>query len=284
MPIDYDLLQQVKEAAPKWVKMLQTGKLSPDAVRKYWPGSKIPIEGEQSVLNSPVLSSSPVASEVSGIMRTFSNMPGFKQLRDDMPKLRGFLKTGAFPAISRRFMLTKVPKGLATTVGGAAASTMVNPMASAAALQNVITSSKLRNLINSKAGDVGHGLFSNTDMPRRDFVKAMPAIAASNMPVTPTMETIVKSIPHKGLVNKLKPYLIPGGLMGSTVVPALGFAALQSGGRIRMPIGGTVGTMKNTLHGSTPDIKNVLESLLQSTPAAPVSNSLPLNGDFSNGD
>jgi hypothetical protein len=43
-------------------------------------------------------------------------------------------------------------------------------------------------------------------------------------------------------------------------------------------------TMKNTLHGSTPDITNALESLLQSTPAAPVSNSLSLNGDLSNGD
>ncbi len=255
-----------------------------DAVRKYWLGNKIPLQGEQAILNSPVVSSSPVESKGSAIIRAFATMPGFKQLRDVLPRLRGFLKAGAFPAVSRRFMLTKVPKSLATTAGGAAVSAVANPAAAAAVLQNVVTPSKLRKLINSKAGDIGQGLFNDANMPRRDFVKAMPAITASNMPVTPTMETAVKSIPHKKLVNKLKPYLIPGGMMGSTIIPALSFAALQSGGRIRMPMSGTIGTMKNTLHGSMPDITNALESSPQTMPVSPVSNSLSLNGDLSNGD
>ena len=194
------------------------------------------------------------------------------------------LAAGFGPSMTRRFFIANASK-MAPAAAAATLANTQNLAAAAAAAQlaskNKTTSSLLEKLINPHINRTKNTIYNSAEMPRRDFVKAIPAAVSNNIRTVPALgvNEVGRLAGKIGLKNKLKPYIIPGGLLGSTVIPTLGYAFGPHIARMRMPFTSTFGTIKNTLHGNMPDVVDAVEPVLNSSPEV----SLSFNGSFSNG-
>lgn len=255
-------------------------KANADSVRKYWLGKRVPIKNEELFLNQPLVDVSAEANP-GAIQRAFNQMPKFNELpgvnaiQGAIPKLRNFLKVGSDsyfyklavkigPMLSRRGFITGVPKAVPAVAATAAA----NPAAAAKAVASVAAPNLLQRIIGDHANRAKFKIYGSAELPRRDFVKTLPAAVNNNIRLVSGIgpNEINRAVDRIGLGQRLKPFLIPGGMVGSTTIPAALYVAGPTISKMRAPFLSTFNKITNTLHGNALDSA---EALSLSSPAVP---------------
>lgn len=249
-----------------------SAKANADAVRKYWLGKRVPIKNEEIFLNKPLVDVSAEANP--GIiqqafkqMPKFNQLPGVNTIQEAIPKLRSLLKIGSDncfyklaakigPMLSRRGFITGVPKAAPVV----AAAAMSNPAAAAKAVASVAAPNLLQRVLTDHTNRAKFRVYGSAELPRRDFVKTLPAAVNNNLRVVPEVgvNQIVNAVDKVGLKKKLQPYLIPGGLVGSTSIPAAAYVFGPTVAKMRMPFLSTFNSITNTLHGNALDAADAL--------------------------